>query len=306
MQLERGTFNLERLLSYALLDDTQADFFLNNGYVRIPGCFDRALADEWVGLAFERLGYDPDDPSTWEEARVHLPRMNTVDVAEFAPRAWAGMCDLMGGADRIKKPVTWADGFICNFNIRADEPWRPPSADVPGWHKDGDWFRHFLDSPEQGLLTIVIWSDILPQSGGTFVAPDSIGRIARHLANHPEGLYGREAGFGQLIEKCERFEEITGEVGDVILIHPYMLHAASANPSGRARFITNPAVSLNEPMCFNRPDGDYSLVEQAVLKALGVESLDWKITGKRERITPERVARQQKMLEEQKARLGVA
>lgn len=289
-----------------ILDDEQAGHFLEKGYVRIPGCFDRELADEWGAFVFKRLGYDPEDPATWEEPRVHLPRMNTVDVAEFAPKAWAGMCDLMGGADRIKQPVTWADGFICNFNVRADEPWQPPSSDAPGWHKDGDWFKHFLDSPEQGLLTIVIWSDILPQSGGTFVAADSVGHIARHLVNYPEGVYNRDAQFGKLIHKCERFEEITGEIGDVFLIHPYALHAASNNPSGRARFITNPAVSLNEPMCFNRPDGDYSLVEQAVLNALDVESLDWEITAERERVVPERVARQQKMLEEQKARLGVA
>mgnify|MGYP002850772050 FL=1 len=230
--------------------------------------------------------------------------MNTVEVKDFAPRARAGICDFMGGEDRVKQPVVWADGFICN--IRADEPWQSPSADVPGWHKDGDWFKHFLDSPEQGLLTIVVWSDILPQSGGTFVAPDSIGHIARKLAAHPEGLYNREARFDQMIDQCERFEKVTGEVGDVFLIHPYMLHAASSNPSGRARFITNPAVSLNEPMCFNRPDGDYSLVEQVVLNALGVESLDWEITAERERVVPERVAKQKKMLEEQKERLGVA
>jgi hypothetical protein len=289
-----------------ILDEEQVGHFLDKGYVRICGAFDRDLADEWRAFAFKRLGYDPDDPATWKESRVHMPRMNTVDVAEFAPEAWAGMCDLMGGPDRIKRPVTWADGFICNFNVRSDEPWKPPSADAPGWHKDGDWFKHFLDSPEQGLLTIVIWSDILPQSGGTFVAPDSVDHIARYLANYPEGVYNKDAQFGKLIHECEQFEEITGEIGDVILIHPFMLHAASSNPSGRARFITNPAVSLNEPMGFSRPEGDYSLVEQVVLNALGVESLKWEITAERERIVPERVARQQKMLEEQQARLGVA
>lgn len=290
-----------RALSYE-----QISFFLKKGYVRIPHCFDRKLAEEWGAFTFERLGYDPDDPATWAEHRVHMPRMNTVDVSEFAPKAWAGMCDLLGGADRIKTPVTWADGFICNFNLRADEPWEPPSANSPGWHKDGDWFKHFLDSPEQGLLTIVIWSDILPQSGGTFVSPDSIGHIARHLADYPAGLLNKDAQFGKLIHKCEQFEEITGEIGDVILIHPYMLHAPSSNPSGRARFITNPAVSLNDPMCFDRADGGYTLVEQVVLNSLGVDSLDWQITSERELIVPERIARQQKMLEDQKALLGVA
>ena len=175
---------------------------------------------------------------------------------------------------------------------------------MPGWHKDGDWFRNFLDSPEQGLLTIVVWSDIQPQSGGTFVAADSIGPVARYLHERPEGCHPGEMQFGRLIPACQDLDEATGEVGDVFFLHPFMLHAASSNPSGRARFITNPPVSLREPICFLRPDGDYSLVEHGVLRALGADSIDFHITAERQRVIPERIARQQKMLEEQKARLG--
>ena len=56
-------------------------------------------------------------------------------------------------------------------------------------HKDGGHFRHFLDSPEQGLLTLLLWSDMLPKSGGTFCALDSVGVVARFLADHPEGVH---------------------------------------------------------------------------------------------------------------------
>jgi hypothetical protein len=59
-------------------------------------------------------------------------------------------------------------------------------------------------------------------------------------------------------------------------------------------------------MCFDRPDDDYSLVERAVLQGLGVDRLDFRITGERERVIPEREQRQKKMLDEQKARLGVS
>jgi hypothetical protein len=286
------------------LTPEEVEHFLEYGYVKLTQCFDRATADEWRAFAFERLGYDADDASTWAEARVHLPGMNEVDVAEFAPRAYGAICDLLGGQERVKRPLRWRDGLIVNFHVRADEPWQPPSPQVPGWHKDGDWFRHFLDTPEQGLLTIVVWSDFEPQSGGTFIATDSVGPVARFLAQHPEGCHPGEVKFGELIGQCARFEEATGRVGDVFLLHPYMLHAASNNPSGRARFITNPAVSLTEPMCFDRADGAYSPVERAVLRGLGVERLDWQITGQRERVVPERERRQKAMLEEQKARLA--
>ena len=295
--------------TYKALTESDVNHFIENGHVILKRCFPRDLAEEWRTFAFKRLGYDPDDPTTWTEPRVHLPSMNRVLIEDAAPRAWDAICDLLGGEDRIinfwgdSKPG-WSDGFIINFALGADAPWQPPSAEVGGWHKDGDFFRHFLDSPEQGLLTIVVWSDIYPKSGGTFVACDSVRHVAQRLSEHPEGVL--PGGFGQLIDKCENFVEITGKAGDVVLLHPFILHAASQNPSGRARFITNPPVSLKEPMNFNRenPD-DFSPVELGVLHGLGKDRLDFKPTAPRERLVPERVKRQQKMLEEQKKRLGM-
>lgn len=289
---------------YRVLTEQQVEHFLAKGHVILRNCFEPALAEEWRDLAFRRLGCTPDNPATWQEARVHLPSMNRVPIRDVAPQVYDAFCDLLGGEDRLASATpSWGDGFIINFNIGADRPWQPPSADVGGWHKDGDFFRHFLDSPEQGLLTIVLWSDILPQSGGTFVACDSVPHVARYLLDHPEGVL--PGSFGRLIDKCSDFIEITGNTGDVVLIHPYVLHAASQNPSGRVRFITNPPVSLGKPMNFNRTNAeDFSPVERAVLRGLGLDRLDFQIASPRERIVPERVKRQQKMLEEQKKRLA--
>ena len=72
-------------------------------------------------------------------------------------------------------------------------------------------------------------------------------------------------------------------------------------------FITYPAVALTEPMNFDRADpAEYSLVERAVLRALGVERLAFRPAAPRERVIPEREARQARMLAEQKRRLGLA
>ena len=295
--------------TYRTLTESDVNHFVEKGHIVLQNCFPRELAEEWRAFAFKRLGCAPDDPSTWETPRIHLPSMNRVPIQEVAPRAWHAICDLVGGEDRIADPwgnskPSWGDGFIINFSLGADTPWQPPSPEVSGWHKDGDFFRHFLDSPEQGLLTIVVWSDIYPQSGGTFVACDSVQHVAQRLYEHPEGL--PPGGFGRLIGKCKDFAEITGKAGDVVLLHPFILHAASQNPSGRARFITNPPVGLAEPMNFNRenPD-DFSPVELSVLHGLGKDRLDFKPTAPRERLVPERVQRQKKMLEEQKKRLEI-
>ena len=130
--------------------------------------------------------------------------MNRVNISEVSRKAWGAICDLLGGVDRIRDNPTWGDSFIINFSFGKDSPWQQPSREVSGWHKDGDFFRHFLDNPEQGLLTIVIWSDILPQSGGIFIAPDSIEHVARFLKQNPQGVLP-DVGFGDHIEKCDIF-----------------------------------------------------------------------------------------------------
>lgn len=292
---------------YRVLTDEQVEHFLARGYTVLRGCFPRELAEAKAAEAFVRLGYDPADPSTWREAVIHMPTHQRRDVREFAPQVWDAVCDLLGGAERIRTPYTWGDGLIVNLREGADRPWDPPSPRVKGWHKDGDFFRHFLDSPEQGLLTLVLWTDVLPRGGATLVAADSVPVVARFLAERPEGVLPTAFPTRDLIGQCRDFVEATGAAGDVYLLHPYVLHAKSQNLLGRPRMITNPPVHLLEPLDFNRPDpADFSPVERAVLRGLGVERLAFRPTAPRERVVPERVTRQQTMLAEEQARLAAA
>ena len=290
-----------------VLSPAQVESFVANGYVRIAECFTRADAQPWLDEAWVRLGYDRDDPSTWAQQRVHMPSLRHVEVADFAPKVWGAARQLLGGADRIEQPYTWGNGFIANLGLGADRPWEPPAAAAPGWHKDGDFFRHFLDSPEQGLLTIVLWSDIEERGGGTFIAPDSVAPVARLLERRREGVLPDDFPYDELIAQCSIFLETTGRLGDVVLMHPYMLHAYSQNHRGTARLITNPPIALKEPMRFDRDDpAEHSPVERAVLRALGVERLDYRPAAPREDVVPERVRRQERMREEEEARLAEA
>ena len=90
-----------------------------------------------------------------------------------------------------------------------------------------------------------------------------------------------------LVEQCRDFRELTGEIGDMAILHPFMLHRPCVNPSPRPRFIANAALVLREPMQFHRQPGDaYSLVELAVLRALGTNALRFEIAGRREAVKP--------------------
>ena len=128
------------------LSDAQIEHFLERGHVVLHDCFSRDFAEDWTRSAFRRLGYDPSDPETWTQEIVHMPSAQRVPMPEIAPKAWRAACQLLGGGDRVA-PCTWGDSMIVNFKKGADQPWQPPSPTSGGWHKDGDFFRHFLDSP---------------------------------------------------------------------------------------------------------------------------------------------------------------
>ena len=76
----------------------------------------------------------------------------------------------------------WQDGWIINFG----RPEFKPTSTInyralTDWHNDGNWFIHFLDSPEQALLVTPLYSDIEPKGGGTVICTDSIRHAAKHM-----------------------------------------------------------------------------------------------------------------------------
>jgi hypothetical protein len=250
--------------------------FLSNYVVPLKEALPKELCDEWVNDYFERTGIDELDPSTFpEDGNGFAKRSRSIPIQEASPMTWEAICELLGGEDRIDgRTLEFSNGFNLNMNRGSDQLWKEPSAESTGWHKDGWFFRHFLDSPEQSLLCLVIWRDIQTRSGGTFYAPDSVPLICKELLDNPEGL-SHFHKWARWIDKCRDFREVVAGTGDVIIVHPYMLHAPSQNPSGRIRFMNNKVVSLKEPMQLNRMDGDYNALEESILQALGEDSLDF-------------------------------
>jgi len=82
-------------VEYEVLDADQREHFLEKGFVRVPGCFTRDAAAELTASVWARLGYDPDDQSTWVEPSIHMPTHHHLDVEQFAPRAWQGARELV-------------------------------------------------------------------------------------------------------------------------------------------------------------------------------------------------------------------
>jgi hypothetical protein len=290
---------------------------------RIEGAFTQEQAAEVTQDVWARLGFDPNDKKTWTRVRTNMPHHRDFDAATLAPRAWEAICELCGGEDAITPDSRWwHDSLIVNLGSAELEGKPTPPQELDGWHVDGDFFVHYLDSPEQGLLIIPLFSDIGPDGGATFICPEAIPIVAKHLYDHPEGVsprmvtrdhedFGKERNLGwfnNVAANSSHFVEATGKTGDVYLLHPLMLHSASSNANRTVRIITNPPVHMKKPFEFNRADGNYTLVERATLRALGKkdgEGLgEWKITRPREGVVPMRIKIQQQMKKEEEERIA--
>ncbi|KAH8684750.1 hypothetical protein BGZ60DRAFT_511725 [Tricladium varicosporioides] len=315
-----------------LLTESQKQHFLTHGFLKLSSCFTRAQASSFTSNIWTRLGMSPSDKSTWGDTeRLNMPWHRHVLVETFAPKAWSAICQLLGGEERIQQGIfrSWSDGFIVNFGREEFEGMGREEMDerdlreLRGWHNDGDFFVHFLDSPEQALLVIAVWSDIEPHGGGTALACDGTKHIAQYMYDHPEGVtpwmrslndpthstyegldfWNTLASSPQISDSS--FVEATGQIGDVYLMHPFTLHSASKNYLRIPRIITNPPVSLKEPFKLWREDGKYSLVEQKTLNDLGrPEGIkEWRITSERRAWISNRLRRQEEMREVERKRV---
>ncbi|KAH7095050.1 hypothetical protein FB567DRAFT_511670 [Paraphoma chrysanthemicola] len=303
------------------LSQEQIEHFLEHGWIKLSNCFTREQANGLQETLWTRLGMDPEDMSTWHTERTNMPHHTSFPVSTFAPKAWSAIQSLLTPSTPDPSASTWKDGFIVNLGTPAGHNTHIPPQELTGWHVDGDFFVHYLDSPEQALLVIPLWTDIVPGGGGTFICPAAIPHVAKHLAENPEGVsprmspraqnptFKQEPGlawFNALAAGMpdSAFVEATGVVGDVYLLHPLMLHSASNNELRKVRVITNPPVSVTEPFCFDREDGKYSVVERKTLRALGKDSLPgWKIEAERQGVVPERVRIQEEMKRKEEERL---
>jgi hypothetical protein len=249
-----------------VLKPSDLEQFINDGYVLLREAFSPDVARGVREFLFNRVGVSATDRSTWKEPVIHLREdYNTPTFTDaFTQRLWDGFDDVIGEGryHRIKSLGWWPISFP-GFDA---PPWQVPKN---GWHVDGIQFHHHVNSAYQGLLPIFIFSDIGLGDGGTAVDAGSHVRTARILAAaEPDGLDVHVLTQKVNAEPPSRPIEMNGRAGDVVLLHPFMLHARSANTGNSVRFICNPCVSLKENMNLQRADGEYSPVEQAIVRAL--------------------------------------
>ena len=220
----------------------------------------------WCALA--KVGISEGDPSTWTKERPeHLQHLK----ADPAFRAVGSERLLMAigavfAGQAYEGPKNWGALFLA---FPSTHPWNVPSR---GWHVDANYLSAL--SPPAGVRTHALLGDVVPRAGGTLIVSGSHRLLHKHFADHPPPRGARGANYRKLLlshpyirdlhtdgdatDRAARFMncaeehegiplrvvENTGMAGDVILLHPLVLHVATSNNGRAPRFLLSGGIDL--------------------------------------------------------------
>ena len=76
------------------------EHFIEQGFVKLERCFTPEAAHEYSRYIWDRLGYAPNDRSTWARPSIHMASHEDIDVRTFAPKVWRAACELIRAGAR--------------------------------------------------------------------------------------------------------------------------------------------------------------------------------------------------------------
>jgi hypothetical protein len=252
--------------------DQTIEHFRVHGWMRVHKAFDSDAAAAmravvWDGLA--EVGVLRDMPSTWtierpgklQKLKGH-PTFNAVGSERLLRTI-----DIILETQSYEKPKRWGAIFIA-FPCM-DKCGVPAS----GWHIDANYTSPLW--PPKGVQTHALFGDITPRSGATQILSGSHRLIHKWFKENPPPTGARSAQLRKLLRthpyirdlhtegdresRIERFmnqiEEVdgiplqvvenTGTAGDVVLLHPLMLHVAAPNNGATPRFLLSGGITTD-------------------------------------------------------------
>ncbi len=257
-----------------MLTEKQIEDFKHRGYFRVPGAFSRAEAlemEDAIWGALEKQGsVERQTPETWTLTMgvgiSHLRSESAFQIEENSVVMQA-MAELFSD-EKWVRPRDWGQ-LLVTFP-GAEMVWDVPSEI---WHSDFEY-----DAPPNRLFGLMIFSflcDVEPKGGGTVVIDGSHRIVQEFVKTQPPEILkkmklGRKALFqshpwlealttqNEAQDRIERFmntesevfgvsasvNELTGKAGDVIVCHPWILHAVAPNCGTRPRMMSVQRVRL--------------------------------------------------------------
>jgi len=246
------------------LSEADIEAFVEDGYTVLRGGFPESVATKVRERLWARMELSPDAPESWPARVVYIKETygGGPFVNAYTDLVTGAFDQLLGHGRWIRDP--WMGFWPILFPGFAEGPWTPPTS---GWHVDGAHFRRHCWSPDRALLTLFLFSDVGPGDGGTAVSVGSHHLVARVLAEaEPDGLAHKELLRRANGHARTEVREVTGQAGDVVLLHPFLLHAQSVNTGDVVRFMANPFVAARDRLDLR---GGATPVERAIRRGIG-------------------------------------
>ena len=246
--------------------------FREHGWMRIHQAFRAEAASamrDTVWSALTELGIHRHRPATWIVERSlrlqHLKDDPAFRLVGSKP-LFAAIDAVLEGRD-YKAPSNWGALFIA-FPSHAN--WGVPTS---GWHIDANYASPLW--PTGGVKMHALFGDIIPRGGGTQIISGSHRLVHEWFKKNPPRPGGRATDMRKALqshpyirdlhldtdpdERIARFmehaEEVdgiplqvienTGETGDVMLLHPLLLHVAAPNKSAEPRFLLSGGITTD-------------------------------------------------------------
>jgi hypothetical protein len=252
-------------------NEASIEHFHVHGWMRVRAAFtvdEAAAMRAAVWDALESAGIRQDDRSTWTTERPEQLQRVKDDPAFLAVGSTRVLDAIDAALDgqAYERPKHWGAAFIA---FPSAQPWSVPAR---GWHADAN-YRSAL-SPPVGVRTHALFGDVAPRAGGSLIVSGSHRLVHRYFQEHPPPRTARGADYRRLLrehpyiydlhadgdaaQRDARFMgreeehdgialqvvENTGAAGDVILLHPLVLHVAAPNNGNAPRFLLSGGVDL--------------------------------------------------------------
>jgi hypothetical protein len=245
-----------------MLTAEQRRAFEYDGFVRLPSVLDVDAVTrmrERIWRRLEHNGADRSDPATWRaEQTVGLRNARRGDPDPHTSPGFTAALDDLFGIGGWHTPGTWGQVLV---TFPSAGPWDVPHRP---WHLDHPYPP--LHEPLSGVNVFLFVDDVEPRGGGTLVVRGSPRHIARFVgrarpakrtqkqwrtafdASHPwftalSDPTDRDDRVRRFLDVTEidgvatQVVELTGQAGDAVLCHPWLIHNIAPNTRDRPRMM---------------------------------------------------------------------
>ena len=255
------------------LTDEQLEQFQRDGYVVFKSAFSKDVAKLCEKEILEMLRQENSvDVEAPVKARFLLKRRaSAVFDRMITPKLASGLDRLFGADGWDRKHFATHGDFFITFPGFVNTSSKPLQL-VGRWHVDLG-FRvvqaHDVHDRNCAFVPAFLITDSKLDGGCTLVAAGSHKIVARLLGSARQPILRQE-----MVAFCEGYVsqragrdtivQLVGEAGDVVIMHPLLMHAASANGRDNIRIMGNTGIGGIGKRRIDASDADRSIADEII------------------------------------------